>query len=126
MIKIRKFNEEFYDAIQYGHYHEIFVNPTKKELDIVYNEGMEIEGYRGIRFIADNKNKKLYVFNSDMLHGGIVKRIFKINYPIILDINYQLLTGIIEGNDYTVTSSDSLLFDLKSAGNDAIYIFYLY
>ncbi|KKL76551.1 hypothetical protein LCGC14_2043790 [marine sediment metagenome] len=119
MIKIRRFNEEFYDAIQYGDYHEIFVNPTKKELNIVYNEEPYNEYYSGIRFIAKNDTKKLYVFNSDLLHGYAIRKIFNENTRIIFDSNYQLLTGIIEGDDYTVTNSDSLLFDLKRAGNDA-------
>ena len=118
MIKIRNFKEEFYDAMELGNYHEIFVNPTKKELDIVYNEEPYNEYYSGIRFIADNKNKKLYVFNSNLLHGYAVEKIFKAK-RITFDLNYQLITGIIENNDYTVTNSDSLLFDLKRAGNDA-------
>jgi len=125
VIKIRKFNEEFYDAINYGNYHEIFVNPTKKELDIVYNEGFDIEDYRGVRFIGDNSIKKLYVFNSSILHSTAVKKIFNKPGRILLDPDYQMISGIIENDDYIVSSSDSLMYDIKKDNNSYMLEFLL-
>lgn len=53
-------NEKYFKRIKgrYGTSFEVFVNPTKKEL-------MEAgAGDYGVRFIADNKYKKLYVWNA--------------------------------------------------------------
>ncbi len=108
MIKIRKFSEEFYDGIKYNTYHEIFVNPTKKELDIVYNEDTDFPEYRSVRFLAKNDTKKLYIFSGDMTHNVAIKKIFNERFTIMLNPHYQMLGGTIEGDDYTVTNSDSL------------------
>ncbi|KKM94043.1 hypothetical protein LCGC14_1202230 [marine sediment metagenome] len=127
MIKIRKFNEEFYDGMLYDDtYHEIFINPTKKELDIVYKEGFNIEGYRGIRFIAKNDTKQLFVFNSDLLHAYAVKKIFNKNGKILLDANYQMVSGSIEGNDYVVSESDTLWeSEIKFSNDPVMYLEFL-
>ncbi len=126
MIKIRRFNEEFYDAMEYGNYHEIFVNPTKKELDIVYNEGFDIEDYRGVRFIAKNDTEQLFVFNSDLLHAYAVKKIFNKNGKILLDANYQMVSGSIEGNDYVVSESDTLWeSEIKFSNDPVMYLEFL-
>lgn len=52
---------------------EIFVNPSKKEMD---EASLTIDGVKYIRFIA-TKKKELYVFEPTLLHGtatGILKR----------------------------------------------------
>lgn len=48
---------------------DIFVNPTSKELK-------ELKKYQiGVRFIVDNKNKKMYVFSSDLLHNSAAAKL---------------------------------------------------
>lgn len=58
----------FFLTSKLGKNYEIFVNPTKKEL----NE-FDKEGYR---FLADAKAKKLYVFHSYILHQYAADHIF--------------------------------------------------
>jgi len=106
VIKIRNFKEEFYDGIKrWNDYHEIFVNPTKKELDIVYHE---VGGHQSIRFLAKNDTKKLYVFNGSLLHIHVIQKLFNANWRIMVDPQYQMLGGSIENNHYEVTDSDTL------------------
>jgi hypothetical protein len=47
---------------------EIFVNPTRKEI----KSAAEQPGLPGfVRFIADYKNKNLYVFKAGVFHGNV-------------------------------------------------------
>jgi hypothetical protein len=43
-------------------YFEIFVNPTKREMKDIQDK------HRNIRFIADSKKRKVYVFSTNSLH----------------------------------------------------------
>ena len=119
MIKIRKFNEEFYNAMKYDNYHEIFVNPTKKELDIVYNEDVKYSDYRSIRFIAKNDTKQLFVFNGNILHENAIRKIFNKDWRILLNSDYQLICGSIAKEDYIVTSSDSIESNIEKYSDNA-------
>jgi len=56
---------------------EIFINPSRKEL-------IESNGKYGIRFIADNKTKKLYVWNAyDANHFDVWKQLKGKELPYI-------------------------------------------
>ena len=73
MIEIRKFSEQFEDGFKssYGNYVEIFANPTPKELHTALNQS----GDDCIRFLASNDTKKVYVFQSDVLHLNAIRKI---------------------------------------------------
>ncbi len=131
MIKIRKFNEEFYDGMLYDDtYHEIFINPTKEELDIVYAETLTNTNYYfgNIRFLAKNNTKKLYVFNGEMLHDIAIRKIFNADSKILTDSFFEMFGGSIkkENNNYIVDDSDSLESDIHIISDDPIdYIKFL-
>lgn len=50
-----------YDS--YAGYHEIFVNPTKREMKDIMDK------HKNLRFIADKKKKNVYVFPVDAFHA---------------------------------------------------------
>ena len=50
-------------------YVEFFENPSKREMLEVGKVGQELGGKMTIRFIADNKKKKVYVWTSAVMHN---------------------------------------------------------
>lgn len=83
----------------YGKYHEVFVNPDKKEVrdaSTVFNGEL--------RFIADKDTKKVYISDSDVLHDDIQKQIgtFRKHY-------WDLFSGIalVSGGKIQVGSTNS-------------------
>lgn len=88
---------------------EIFVNPSPKEIRDA------ADGKREIRFIADNKNHKLYVFNVNLLHGIALGKIMRKDY------GHHMIRGtaIIANGKWSMDSSDfieGLMYLTK--GND--------
>ena len=76
----KKLKEEWVDTTKNFDFdkandYDIFVNPTSKELSEFIN----------IRFIVDKKNKKLYVFNIELLHENACKAI---GIPYSMKQNY--------------------------------------
>lgn len=72
-MKLRDFllQEKYQTAMKNiaGQTIEIFKNPSRKEMQ-------EVMGKRGVRFIADAKNKTLYVWDAmGVLHGEAWKKI---------------------------------------------------
>lgn len=57
--------------------YDVFVNPSTSELAKLYKESGDY-----IRFLADNIDKKVYIFNSDLLHQEAYKRIYNIKTPL--------------------------------------------
>ena len=56
--------EKFLTAYEsYRGYHEIFINPTKREMRDIMDK------HKNLRFIADSKKKKVYVFSAEAFHG---------------------------------------------------------
>lgn len=53
-------------------YVEVFANPSKKQIDSVAEE---YDGKKYIRYMADGKEKKLYIFPPSVLHLDVVKEI---------------------------------------------------
>ncbi|KKL76549.1 hypothetical protein LCGC14_2043770 [marine sediment metagenome] len=126
MIRIRKFIEEFSTGFKLRGYHEVFVNPTKKELDIVYNESDE--RFPSIRFIARNDTKELYVFNGEILHTIAMQEIFKMDVFKMVSEGSDMLPGTIRKLDdgYKFTSSDSLFEgDIGHSNHPIAYIEFL-
>lgn len=65
-MNIRRLLEEYLKTFKYRKGTcEIFVNPTRKEMMEV---AKDVNKRYYIRFIADPKNKKLYVFDPDVFH----------------------------------------------------------
>ena len=72
-MKLKTFVEEFVDRVvttrrlkgkeeQY----EVFANPTRKELSDIIEDKLYEDPT--VRFIIDTNNKKIYVFDSELLH----------------------------------------------------------
>ena len=72
-MKLHDITEEWADdvkAISTQQTLPVFFNPKQSE----FLELKKKTGLSGIRFIADNKNKKLYVFDGRILHHQIADR----------------------------------------------------
>jgi hypothetical protein len=65
-----------------GHTFDIFINPSKKEIKELNDEG----AHMGWRFIADMDNKNLYAFSGNLIHEWIIKE-FQNKY--FKDLNYE-------------------------------------
>ena len=86
-MRLQKFlNEEYHGRVKPSHSiysHEVFVNPSRKEM-------MSCKNYDQIKFIADGKIKKLYIWDPDTsMHKELWEKEFKRNY--INDINGEVL-----------------------------------
>lgn len=78
-MNLRLLIEEFVKGVKHDDdYFEIFSNPT-------FNEIKKIESFPYFRFIADDKNKKVYVFNSNLLHSYAAKNLNIFTYYIPTD-----------------------------------------
>jgi hypothetical protein len=66
-MKIKQFlREAFFTAAKAkGTVMEVFKNPTPREMK---DASMVVGGKRDIRFLADSKGKKIYVWRPDFLH----------------------------------------------------------
>lgn len=73
-MKLKVFLEEFFDSYSiFGAKTkkdtvEVFVNPTKKEID-------EVSDKDAARFIANPKTKRIYIFTPDVIHYSVAKRV---------------------------------------------------
>jgi len=68
--------EEFEDY--YGNGNFIYKNPAKNELKKMFKEEqfrIINKNYYGLRFIADSATKNIFVFNQDVLHSKILKKL---------------------------------------------------
>lgn len=84
---------------KYGHIVDVYENPTKKELREIGDK---------TRFIADAKNKKVYVWSAmGAVHGDTWTKIKKeTNDPRSLYKAGDLLTGVWEGNFARMYAAD--------------------
>jgi len=110
-------NEEFLDYIKngFGTPKEVFVNPTSKEVSELYKDG------KTIRFIVDNKNKKLYLFSSNLLHSIVTEK-YGLPYKNLSNTeDYFYGEGIIlQGTNIKIHGSfnlDALILYAKQAKN---------
>lgn len=60
---------------------EVFVNPTRSELSTIANTSKAL--YNQIRFIADAKDQKLYVWDAYLEIHYYVRRLIKLNPTVI-------------------------------------------
>lgn len=73
-MTIKNLLEEFLVGLKrHNKYYEIFINPNSHEID----EVAETFNYKGkaeqrARGLADNKNKKVYVFSATLLHDEAI------------------------------------------------------
>lgn len=63
-----KYETSFKD--RFDKYHEIFINPSKKEL-----RELSLKSRGKIRFIADKGMKKVFISDAEILHEDIQKNI---------------------------------------------------
>lgn len=94
-MKLRELIEEYYDTIkpsypkdQISIPYDVFKNPTKKEM-------AEASSGRGhyLRFIIRPKLKELYVFDFNLLHVFVAKKL-KIQYKLSNDENTIFANGV--------------------------------
>jgi len=72
--KKRGLKEEWKETIKHnGETIEIFVNPSKKEMD---EASIEVQGEKYLRFIAASKDEKLYVFDPSIYHFIVSDELF--------------------------------------------------
>jgi len=82
---------------------EIFENPSKKEIVDASVTAFGVSRY--VRFIADPKTKKMYVWSANLIHADVVPQIYNKSYSSII---FNVLPGIAkhEGGRWVVTSAD--------------------
>ena len=102
-MKLKELLEEFKDGFKSGtsgKYIEIFVNPTKKEFMDAYGI---VGGKKYVRFIADPKSKKVYVFSPNEYHRNIHVNLNLTNDDLIN------IWGVAQkvGNSWMLVTSDS-------------------
>jgi len=102
MSRLKQYiKEEFFLGFKYGgEYIEVFVNPSKKELKRIPE----------IRFIADNKKKKVYAWDSEFaIHTDVWDKIG--DSRDIYDSD-TLLSGLAKkvGGKWKMTESDTYEF----------------
>jgi hypothetical protein len=74
-MKLKDFlKEEWFKTVKNvdGDIFEIFVNPTKKELTDLYKDEISY-----VRFLIDMKEEKVYVWDGDLLHEDVSRKIKK-------------------------------------------------
>ena len=105
-MKLRDLLEEFKTGIKvYGKYFEVYVNPSKKEIEKITKK---TDGL--VRFIVDYKNKKIYMFDFKVLHHKVAKEL-GISYR---DENFYFGSGdvehgkIVDWDPSPMTPSDEL------------------
>lgn len=83
---------------------EFFVNPSKREMEDASGQGRG--GVTAIRFVADDKKKKLYVWNPLFLHHSAWK---EIGDRRVYSNDSTILAGIAEkqGGRWVMTSASS-------------------
>ncbi len=87
---------------------EFFVNPSKREMNDASGQGRG--GVTSIRFIADNKKKKVFVWNPEFLHNSAWKQI---GDKRVYSNDITLLPGIAEkrGSNWVMSSGSGKLFE---------------
>ena len=90
-------------------YIEVFVNPSKKEMLDASSQGeklpMDRPG-RNVRFMADLKKKKIYVWSPNITHHTVIKNMKNIGYSDSTG-TWLLGTATQLGGKFTMTASDS-------------------
>ena len=103
---LENLNEKFYKGFKHkymdNNYFEIFINPSLRELkDLISNSK-----HWKLRFIADKKTKKVYLVDSEVIHGVIADEI------ALSDDYRNLLSGIgTFGGKFEILS---LSYDIES------------
>ena len=120
-MNIRKIQEEFLSGVK-GRLHpkkyvEVFVNPTNYEMEEVAKDGPRQE----IRFFADGRNKKVYIFSNEEIHSTVLQGLglAGYDYKTAFTPKKQLLTGVAQkvNNKWTMTGSDAIGSLLYSASS---------
>lgn len=104
---INKILEAYQGRVKaFGGSTEVFVNPTRTEIQSAYKESLgsgRNEG--GLRFLADNKSKKVYVWNAYVAtHDNVAMMI-----SIDLASRYELKDNSVLPGDATVKSGKAVM-----------------
>lgn len=111
-MKFQRFlNEKFYDTYkQYSHMIDVFVNPTKKELD----EIIKSTPLKATRFVVDTDKKDVYMWSIDFAHWTVIGKIFRFNAidyytkGVMVD---RLFTGQVE---HGMTTSEAFPYEFST------------
>ena len=102
-MNLQIFLEEWKDTYKFGHKTvEVFVNPTKREL-------MDLGNI--MRFFADNRTKKLYVWNGNTLHVNMMKKLNLMNgkdFYSIKGLNLMGGSAIKKDGKYILQAVDNI------------------
>lgn len=93
-MKLKLFLEEFITSIKSF---EVFVNPTGNELK-------KFEG-KVIRFIADCKEQKIYIFDATVLHYRVAREL-KFAYDSLTNKRYIYGIGKVKGNKVRIRKDE--------------------
>ncbi len=105
-MNLRELLEEFKDGFKIKDYYvEVFVNPSSKEMNDASKKGC-------VRFIADPKSKKVYVFSPLALHNDVSKKLKFGKWQVASKENMWGVAWKV-GRKWILSSSDSF----KSLGD---------
>jgi hypothetical protein len=83
MITSRQINNLLEDYVTgkkfFGYYAELFVNPSQSEISKIIKASKEYTDIRELRFIADARLRKVYIWNSYLVLHSSIKR--ELGYP---------------------------------------------
>ncbi len=116
MLSYKQFLEKFLTATNNNGYHEFYINPTDKEIKELGDDW---------RFIIDQKYKKLYITDAELLHDEMFEHLK--NEGHFTDFNYKnyylkgegadrILTMNKDEGGYYSDSVTDMLFKIR--GND--------
>ena len=98
MITSKQILEEFYKTFDVmGGYSDIFVNPGSSDYAEIYKESK----YHWIKFFADDKNKKVYVWNADR----------GIHREIVIKLNLAMMNDNILAGDAMLSNGKAIMKD---------------
>jgi len=99
----------------HGRSYTIYENPTKMEIKLALEE----TPYHSIRFIADNLNKKVFIWASNLLHGYIWKTFLAKTYTKGRSKKFHITDNILPGtanaagSTLTMRNSEQIEGDIK-------------
>lgn len=127
-MKLREICEEFVDAVKVfsKEYHEIFRNPSLKELQNVLADNL------AIRFIIDFRKQNIYVFNEYLLHSTASRKLgVDYNYPNWDNRDYAFGVGVIhlgkiKENLSTLDTSTTRKFEIAEGKHEWLKKYFVF
>jgi len=85
--------------------YSIYTNPTKLEMKFAIEESQDKE----LRFVADNLNKKIFVWSSDLLHDDVWDNFLAKTYAKGRGNDFSISPDLLPGNAVKIGNSYSMI-----------------